>query len=114
MPYIIVGLIIGAIICIPIISIGLQEREIVTNFIENYKQIRPGMTKTQVIYLLGDRYTHSYLKNGIEKLEWKYRHVGQTARVSKGYYVHSGQLTRKVSVKFQNDVVVEINALNMD
>lgn len=84
------------------------------SFIENHKQIQPGMSKMTVIGILGNSYTQSYLKNGVEKLEWRYRRNGTSARVGKGVYVHSASYTRRISVKFKDGKVIEINSLNMD
>lgn len=114
MEAIFIGLIIGGIFAFIIIKASLEERKNALRFIENHKKIKCGMNKSQVVNILGNTYTQSYLKNGIEKLEWRYRHAGYTGRVAKGYYVHSGQLTRKISVKFKDDIVIEVKSLNMD
>jgi hypothetical protein len=112
--YIFIGLIVGVVLVLPIIALSSHEREKEVDFIENHKKIYPGMPKTQVLNLMGPNYTQSILKSGIEKLEWRYRHAGYTGRVAKGSYVHVSSLTRKISVKFKDGVVVEVNALNMD
>ena len=91
-----------------------NEKEKEKNFIENHKQIQPGMSKMTVISILGDSYTQSYLKNGVEKLEWRYRRNGTSGRVAKGMYVHQSSYTRRISVKFKEGKAIEINSLNMD
>ena len=97
-----------------VISAAKKEQEASRAFIENHKKIHPGMTKVQVINILGSNYTQSYLKSGIEKLEWRHRQVGYSGRIAKGAYVHTSSLTRRISVKFKDNVVVEVNCLNMD
>ncbi len=106
----IIGILLGIVVFIPIFLAKKKEDE----FCEKHREIRPGMLKNEVVYLLGDQYTISYLKNGVEKLEWRYRHSGYTGRVARGVYAHSSSFTRKISVKFKNDRVIEVNSLNMD
>lgn len=91
-----------------------KERKREVDFIHNHKLIHQGMSKKEVIDLLGRNYTKSVLKSGIEKLEWRYRHNGYTGRVAKGAYVHSGAITRRISVKFVDGKCIEINCLNME
>lgn len=97
-------------ICIPIILAKKREDE----FCEKHRKIRPGMSKDDVIDIFGENYTISYLKNGVEKLEWRLRHSGYSGRVAKGVYTHSSSFTRKISVKIKDDQVIEVNSLNMD
>lgn len=112
--YIFIGLAISIIIAILCTAAVTREKQKATEFIENHKKISIGMTKTQIISIMGDRYTRSCLKNNIEKLEWRYRHAGYTGRIAKGAYVHTGSLTRKISVKFKDNKAIEINCINMD
>ena len=91
-----------------------DEKKKEEEFCEKYREICVGMLKNQVIFILGDNYTVSYLKNDIEKLEWRYRHMGFTGRVTEGVYAHSGSFTRRVSVKIKDNRVVEVNSINMD
>lgn len=91
-----------------------KQKEKENKFIENHKKILPGMTKVQVLSILGNQYTQSYLKNDVEKLEWRYRLPGYTGRIAKGAYVHTSALTRRISVKFKDNRVIEVNSLNMD
>lgn len=90
----------------------LRSKE--SDFIENYKKINYGMSKEDVIELLGDGYTKSLLKGGVEKLEWRIDKSGATVRVASGVYMHSRGKVRKVTVKFQDNKVIELNALNME
>lgn len=83
-----------------VFSAGLKkERE----FCDKCKQIRPGMSKFKTIQLLGDRYSPSYLQDGVERLEWSWRRQGvfQT-------------LTRKIIIIFECDKAVEIITENID
>lgn len=111
---ILTGLVIGVIVSLPILCLVFARKAKEQEFVENHRRIRPGMEKSQVIYILGDNYTQSYLKNNIEKLEWRFRNPGYTGRVAKGAYIHTGSVTRKISVKIQNNRVIEVHSLNMD
>ena len=111
---IMIGLIIGIIVSLPILLLVFARKAKEQEFIENHRRIHPGMEKSQVICILGDNYTQSYLKNDIEKLEWRFRNPGYTSRVAKGVYVHSGSVTRRISVKFKNNRVIEVHSLNME
>lgn len=88
---------------IPIILRNYNRKKEEEEFIENHREIRPGMSKYEVLSILGDQYTQSFLKNGVEKLEWRFR--------SRSY---SGTITRRISVKFKDGEVIEVNSLNMD
>ena len=91
-----------------------KMKEETEKFIENHKKIKPGMSKLQVVNILGNNYTQSHLKSGVEKLEWRLRQAGYSGRVAKGAYVHTSSLTRRISVKFKDNLVIEVNCLNMD
>lgn len=104
------GIFLGVAIFIPLLFAQKNEKQ----FQENHKKIYLGMSKDEVIDILGEQYTQSYLKNNIEKLEWRYRHQGYTGRVAEGAYVHSSGFTRRISVKFKDGIVIEVNSLNMD
>ena len=91
-----------------------KKKEQEERFIRNHRKIFPGMTKAQVIGILGTQYTQSYLQNNVEKLEWKFRRAGYSARIAQGAYMHTGTLTRKISVKFKDNCVIEVKSLNMD
>lgn len=108
------GVLFGLLMAVPIIYLIFSVRRQETKFIENHKKIFPGMSKTQVIDILGTQYTQSFLKNNVEKLEWRFRRSGYSSRIAKGAYVHTGSLARKISVKFKNEIVIEVNSLNMD
>ena len=99
-----------AIVCVGLIIFSAYKRE---EFTKNYKQIDYGMSKEEVIQILGEKYTKSLLKGGIEKLEWRMDTLGASFRIAKGTYVHSHGQVRKVSVKFKDDKVIEVNAVNM-
>ena len=105
-----IGVLLGIIIFIPILLFKNEEDE----FCEVSRKIRPGMFKNEVIYLLGDNYTISYYKNGVEKLEWRYYHNGYAGRVANGFYVHSESFTRRIRVTIQKERVVEVKSLNLD
>jgi hypothetical protein len=92
----------------------IKEQEAESNYIDSARKIRAGMTKDDVISILGNDYTYSLLKNGIEKYEWRYRKNGYSYRVAKGVSMRQSGYTRRISVKFKDGIVVEINSLNMD
>ena len=100
-----------AIVCVGLIVFSAYKKE---QFTQNYKQIDYGMSKEEVIQILGEKYTKSLLKGGIEKLEWRMDTLGSSFRVAKGMYVHSNGKVRKVSIKFKDDKVIEVNAVNME
>ena len=109
-----IGIAIVILLFIPIGLSIIKEKEREQAFTENHKKIKPGMEKKQVIHILGNQYTQSYLKGNIEKLEWRYRKPGYTGRVVKGAYVHASSMTRRISVKFKDNLVIEVHSLNMD
>ena len=106
----IIGILLGIVVCIPVFLNKNKEDE----FCKKHREVYIGMYKEDVIDLMGENYTISYLKNNIEKLEWRYRHSGYTGRVAKGVYAHSSSFTRKISVFIQDGKVVEVKSLNMD
>ena len=103
----------AAAILIKLIVVSSEKAKKKT-FIENHQQLLPGMSKMAVIRIMGDSYTQSYLQNGIEKLEWTYRHRGASTRVNRRMYVYPNSYTIRVSVKFKDGKVIEVNSLNMD
>ena len=98
----------------PLLMLFSASKQKEKKFIENHRKIQPGMSKAQVLSILGNQYTQSYLKNNVEKLEWRYRLPGYTGRIAKGTYMHTSALTRRISVKFKDNRVIEVNSLNMD
>ena len=96
------------------IYVKAKEKEAENNYVDSARTIRAGMTKAEVIGILGSDYTYSLLKNGIEKYEWRYRKNGYSYRVAKGVSMRQSGYTRRISVKFKDGIVIEINSLNMD
>ncbi len=87
------------------------------NAIVNYNKVSLGMTVGEVIGLLGNGYTISLLKNGTEKYEWKIREGGTSYRTSHhGFSAgsYSGGVTKKVTVVFKNNKVIEKKGDNLD
>ena len=108
-------MILGSLLLVSLMLFSVsKQKEKEKKFIENHRKIQPGMSKAQVLGILGNQYTQSYLKNNIEKLEWRYRLPGYTGRIAKGAYMHTSALTRRISVKFKDNRVIEVNSLNMD
>ena len=83
------------------------------SFIDSHRKIRPGMGKLEVLAILGEEYTQSYLQNDIEKLEWQYRQAGVGVLLN-GLFVSEDSYTRRISVFFKNDFVIEVHSFNMD
>lgn len=96
------------------IYVTAKQKQAEMDFIDAARSVRAGMSKQDVISILGSDYSYSLLKNGIEKLEWRYRKNGHSYRVAKGVRTHQSGYTRRISVKFKDGIVVEINSLNMD
>lgn len=86
------------------------EREI--QFIKGARSIRPNMTKENVINILGNRYTTSYLQDGVENLVWQYRKYKRI--IVNDRHINTLAYTRKISVSFKNDIVIEVRSFNMD
>lgn len=103
---------VGCIVFLIILSI--RNRQMEDDFIHAARRIRAGMTMSDVLNIMGDDYTYSALKNGIEKYEWRYRKNGYSYRVSKGVSMRQSGYTRRISVKFQKGVVIETSSINMD
>ena len=76
-------------------------------FAENIHAIRPGMLKSDVINLMGKKYSHSYLQNDIEKLEWHYCESGGGVKMS-GVFVFNAGKTKSICVVFQHGTVIEV------
>ena len=87
-----------------------QRKEI--NFIETCKRIRPGMSKQEILTILGHNYSPSYLQNNIEKLEWTYQKGGY-GHVVDGTGSYCALVVRSISVHFQNDIAVEVYTNNL-
>lgn len=107
----IIGLIVFFGYCI---FVSVKQKQEENDYINSARSIRAGMKKSEVIDILGSDYTYSLLKNGIEKYEWRYRKGGYSYRVAKGVRAHQSGYTRRISVKFKDEIVVEINSLNLD
>ena len=86
--------------------------------IGNFYQVQVGMTKTQVISLMGGGFSVCLLKNGDEKLEWKVRETGTSVRGHIGYGASvgktSGTFTRSAVVIFRDGDVVEKTSNTLD
>ena len=98
---------------IAIIGMIFERKKKVKEFCRKHREVKIGMTKSAVIALYGDKFTISYLQDGTEKLEWAYhrRGVGHVYQDTITYY---NSLTRKISVKFKNNRVIEVKSQNMD
>ena len=114
MGIILTGLFLGILVGLPVALFVISRKTEEDEFVANHRKIRPGMTKISVVSILGNNYTQSYLKDGTEKLEWRFRNAGYTGRVAKGLYMHTGSLTRRISVYVKGGRVVEVKSLNMD
>ncbi len=111
---VLLGALLGILISMPAIFVALLQKKKEDEFIQNHRKIHVGMTRMQVIDILGDNFTQSCLKNDVEKLEWRYRRNGYTGRIARGAYIHTSSLTRRISVKFKEGKVIEVNSINMD
>ena len=93
------------------VCIGLVIRK--GKFIENAQSIRRGMLKFDVIGIMGDKYSHSYLQDDLEKLEWCYRENGSGVMMSNGVFITDQGTNMKVSVIFRNNMAIEVNVENI-
>ena len=109
-----IGVTLGLLVSLPLFIAVFITKAKEKEFSDKHRMIRPGMHMNEVISLLGDRYTVSHLKSGVVKLEWRMRHTGYSTRVAKGVYAHSSSFTRRITVKFKDNRVIEVTALNMD
>ena len=82
------------------------------DFIDRSKQIRTGMSKSEVIKIMGNTYSHSYLQNNIEKLEWTKRKGGCGVAFC-GIFTYDKPIVHSICVVFQDDIVIEVYANNM-
>lgn len=85
------------------------------SMIESYNSIAIGMSKQQVLDLMGEDYNFSFLKNGIEKYEWKYKVAGvsYSSGISGIRHYRSGY-TIKMTIKFKDGIVFEKTGNNLD
>jgi hypothetical protein len=81
-------------------------------FINRSKQIRPGMSRSEVIGIMGTKYSHSYLQNNIEKLEWS-KKKSAAGVIFKGVFTHDMPISHSICVVFQNDIAIEVHTNNM-
>ena len=93
------------------VCIGLVIRK--RKFIENAQSIRRGMLKFDVIGIMGDKYSHSYLQDDLEKLEWCYRENGSGVMISNGVFITDQGTNMKISVIFRNNMAIEVNVENI-
>ena len=90
-----------------IFSIFAKGKTAKWDFMERSKQIRPGMSKSEVINIMGKKYSHSYLQNDIEKLEWRYCESGGGVKMSGVFAFNAGE-TKSICVVFQHGAVIEV------
>lgn len=74
------------------------------NMIDGYSKLRMGMSKEEVIKLLGSPNGHKML-NGVETMIWSNTEF-------KGW-MRGGNIERKIEVNFQNEKVVGFDGQNM-
>lgn len=91
----------------------IWEHKTQKRFKENARAIRPGMLKLDVINLMGKKYSHSYLQNDVEKLEWRYHESGGGVNMN-GVFVFEEGETKRICVIFQHGVVIEVHTQNLD
>ena len=70
------------------------------------------MTKENVISILGNSYTTSYLQDGVENLVWQLRKYNRIRIDDR--WVEQLAYTRKISVSFKNNIAIEVRSFNMD
>lgn len=91
---------------------SLSEMNFTKRLNRHFEDIEKGMTKFEVLEILGNPISISYLKNGQEKYEWSYKTAGYSYRgIGTRTYI-SGRVY-KLTVYFRNDEVEEIGTLNL-
>lgn len=111
--YVVIGYIFILIFVLPSIILSIKK----SNFKFNSKQIKVGMTKQEVINLMGSKFSKSVEKNGDEIYEWVYRiSGGGVIYAPNGVGIHSNKpgYSMLVAVTFNNNKVVAIALHNMD
>ena len=66
------------------IYVTAKQKQAEMDFIDAARSVRAGMSKQDVISILGSDYSYSLLKNGIEKLEWLYHSTACRAAIKAG------------------------------
>lgn len=110
---VIIYAIIGTLILFVTILVLMNEKKKSKKFIKNARTVVPGMMKEKLIYLLGDNYTHSCLKNDIEELEWFCGYIGYLGKIFKSIYMHINPLARRISVKIKDGCVIEVCSMDI-
>lgn len=80
--------------------------------IQNYNSIPLGMKKQEALNLLGNDFSYSMLKDGVEKYEWKV--VMQNSMYGNDFKKHKSKYTVNMTLKFKNGVVIEKKGNNLD
>ena len=111
-----IGLSIGLILLSIIFCICCvyYQNEKTNTFISHCKTVDIGMTKDEVIYILGNCYTKNVLANGEEKYVWSMGGGGSSFSNGHGTRTYVPNLTRKISVYFKDGVVSRYTGLNLD
>lgn len=97
------------------ICIAVNHENANRNIIAAGQSLRIGMSKDNVMSMLGPDYTKSVLASGEEKYEWRVRNGGYSVGY-KGTGVRSyvPSTTRRLSVYFKNDRVSRYSGLNLN
>lgn len=103
----VVLVVITILVILLIFSIFTKGKKAKWNLMDRAKQICTGMSKSEVINIMGKKYSLSYLQNDIEKLEWRYCEGGGGVKMSGVFAFNVGE-TKSIFVVFQHDIVIEV------
>lgn len=95
---------------------SLSEMDFTKRLRRHFGDIEKGMTKFEVLEILGSPIRIDYLKNGQEKYEWSFNTAGYSVGYSyKGISTRTYMSGRvyKLTVYFRNDEVEETRTLNL-
>lgn len=94
-----------------------QNHEKNVNFIDIFNTIKIGDSESETMTKLGSNCTKSFLKDGTEKCEWRIRVQGSSSSFynqGAGVTNHTNGYVIRMTIKFQNGVVVEKLSNNTD
>ena len=115
--YIIIPVIFSLIFLSLIIWLVIAKNRQISDFKNRAKLIEIGMTKQQVIEIMGEKYSKSVEKNGNEIYEWKYRINGNgSAYHSDNFSTFSFRQGYALTIKvtFENGIVISFLSNNLD
>lgn len=75
-----------------------KRRERMSDFCDACRSVKPGMSKNEVINLLGGQYSNSYFEEDVEMIEYKY----------------NGAFGPRIVIKLRHGAVIESHGENLN